>query len=63
MTIYLIFRIIGWFLIIVTVFGICAQILSIGKIRPKEPISAELVLFATFLHILTIWFIYTAMQI
>jgi hypothetical protein len=60
---YLIFRIIGWFLIIISIIGNCSEILNIGKIPEQKPVSAKLTLIATFVNILLIWFIYTAMQI
>ena len=63
MTPYLIFRIIGWFLIAVIVASGILNILSIEKPRSEKPISAKVVLITLFLNILTIWFIYTAMQI
>ena len=63
MTPCLIFRIIGWFLIGVLVLSGVLNILSIGKPRKKEPIDAETVLVTLSLNFLTIWFIYTAMQI
>ncbi len=58
---YIIFRIIGWFIIIITGASIAGSILYIGEER--KPITPKLALINLILNSITIWFIYTAMQI
>jgi len=61
MTVFLIFRIIGWFFIITSIIGIISQIILIDEER--EPISRLDVIVKLILTIPLIWFLYTAMQI
>jgi hypothetical protein len=60
---YIIFRIIGWFIIAVIIFATVVNILAIEQPVSKEPVSAKFALVSLVFNILTIWFIYTAMQI
>ena len=60
---YLTFRIIGWFIIGIIVLSTMLKILALEKPRKKEPLSAKIVIAKLGINVLTIWFIYTAMQI
>ncbi len=56
---FLIFRIIGWFLIVVASVTIYAVVYQVEK----GEIGSGLAILGILLNLLTIWFIYTAMQI
>jgi hypothetical protein len=60
---FIIFRIIGWFIISVVVFLTIVTILSIEQSVEHKPMTGKFALVVLFINILTIWFIYTAMQI
>ena len=61
MSTFIIFRIIGWLFIVLSVIGIFSSILIIDK--EVQPISRIGVIIQIILTTLLIWFIYTAMQI
>ena len=61
MSTFIIFRIIGWLFIVLSVIGIFSSILTIDK--EVKPISRIGVIIQIILTTLLIWFIYTAMQI
>ena len=63
MTIYVMFRIIGWFIIMVMVAATIGNILNIEQPIDKKPLTAPIALISIGFNILVIWFIYTAMQI
>ncbi len=63
MTQYLIFRILGWFLITIIVLANIQIILMIEQPVDNTPLSAKKAITVTFLNGLVVWFIYTAMQI
>ena len=56
---FLIFRIIGWFLIVVASVSLYAVVYQVEK----GEIGSGLAILGILLNLLTIWFIYTAMQI
>ncbi len=58
---YIIFRIIGWILIVLLSVGASYEILNINKVRFQ--MTPTILLISTILNIVAIWFIYTAMQI
>ena len=61
MSMFIIFRIIGWLFIALSVIGIFSSILIIDKKR--ESVSRVEVIVQIILTSMLVWFIYTAMQI